>query len=386
MSTFPADVPPPPPDHRPTRPPQPPPAPASGLFGCFFGLSLLLNFLALSALFIVCLGASLSGSLSDDSRAYPETYHTGNKKAGDKVAIVNVEGVLFEGLLTYAHKQIDMAAKDDKVKAVVLRVNSPGGSVTASEDLHRRLIRLRDGDEDKGYSAKPLVVSMGSLAASGGYYIAVPGKKLFAEKTTTTGSIGVYLALPNAAKLGREYGFAMNTFKAGEIKAAGSLFHELSEKEKLVLQDMVDESYVQFLDIVEEGRPKLTRGIMLERFEVKPLRPDPLTATGKAEPYTRYRADGGTFTGQKALDLGLVDAIGTLEDAIKFAADQAELDEYKAVKYSKPQSLTGLLTGKAEVPALPDLERLEASLTPRLWYLAPGHEAAALAAAARAAK
>src|SRR5262249_13684265 len=154
--------------------------------------------------------------------AYPETHHSGDKKAADKVAVVSLDGVIFEGLLEQTHKQLDAAAKDKAVKAVVLRINSPGGSVTASEDLHHRITRLLDGDPDKGFPPKPSVASMGSIAASGGYYAAVPAQTIFAEKTTLTASIGVYAAFPNLTGACEKCGFSMNTIKAGEIKDTGS--------------------------------------------------------------------------------------------------------------------------------------------------------------------
>jgi len=107
-----------------------------------------------------------------------------------------------EGTLHYAHKEIEEAAADSRVKAVVLRINSPGGSITASDDLLRRLVNLREGKTPGHPSAKkPMVVSMASLTASGGYYIAMAAEKLFAERTTITGSIGVYAAFPNVSEL-----------------------------------------------------------------------------------------------------------------------------------------------------------------------------------------
>jgi protease-4 len=370
--------------------------PARGLFfGCLFGLSLLGNFLALAALGLVCVGLALRQS-GDDFRHFPETFHSGTRTATSKVAVVAVEGLLLEGLVSSAHKQIEQAAHDDRVKAVVLLVNSPGGSITASEELHHRLVRLRDGDPDHKLDGKPLVVSMGSVAASGGYYISVPGRKIFAEPTTMTGSIGVYASLPDLRKLGEKYGVSVRTIKAGEIKNAGSMFAEMTPKERQVFQDMVNESYIQFLDVISTDRKHLTRAVLLKRFNVQPLRPDPQADDQAAPPvpYTRYRADGGAFSTREAKELGLIDAVGTLDDAIKEAVKLAQLDSWKAIKYHKTLSLPELLLGQttAPVPAgtaslgLLDPDRLQHALTPRLWYLAPGHEAAAFAAAAQAAR
>lgn len=373
---------------QPRRPHSPsPPAPAAaargcGFTGCFLAVSVLLNLVGLAVAGLVCAG-SYSRSLEDS--AYPETHVWGEKTADDKVALVHVDGVLVEGLLDYPFKQIEKAAKDKKVKAVVLRVNSPGGSVTASAELHQRVLRLREGDAELGYPKKPLVVSMGAVAASGGYYVSVVGQKIYAEETTLTGSVGVYAAFPSVKGIEKQTGFSVEIIKAGEIKAAGSIFSELSPKDRQVLQDMVDEAYVQFLDVIEKGRPALTREKMLERFEFTPINPDPKVRP-EAKPYERYRADGGTFSGPRAKKLELVDEIGGVEDAVKEAAKLAGLDSYQTIKYAKPRSLSDVLLSKAEPPAALDLERLEHALMPRLWHLAPGYEAAAFTASARAAR
>jgi protease-4 len=360
--------------------PPAPHAPASrgpGFFGCAFALSFFLNVAAAGVFCVGCLGLLTRMSIPAESAALREETYAGSATASHKIAIVEIDGVILESLLGNVHKQIEQAAKDDNVSAVVLRVNSPGGSLTASDDLHQRIVKLRDGHA--GRPAKPLVVSMGGVAASGGYYISVPASKVFAEPTTTTGSIGVYSAFPNVAAMGEKFGFTMNTIKAGEIKDAASMFRPLEPKERQVLQDMVDEAYVQFLTVVSQGRKKLTRKKLLERFPVTPLRPDP-RAEKQAPLYSRYRADGGTFSARQAKELDLVDAVGTLDDAVTDAAAQAQLTDYRAVRYQKPFSLNSLLGVRA--PAAPagglDAQLRRASLAPRLWCLAPGYEAAGL--------
>ncbi len=354
--------------------------------GCLLGLSLFGNLVAFAAVGLFCL-FQFGGS--DDSGPR-EAFHSGNRKATAKVAIVSVEGILLEGLVSSIHKEIDQAGKDDKVKAVVLRINSPGGSVTASEELYQRIVRLRDGDEDLGRPARPLVVSMGGVAASGGYYLAVPGSTLLAEPTTTTGSIGVYISLPNVHQFTDKHGFRMVTVKAGEIKDAGSAFKEFSERDRQVYQDLVNEMYSRFLDVVSKERKKLSRARLLEHFTVQPSRPDPQAANQPpARPYTRYRADGGVFFAPRARELDLVDAIGDLDAAVKAAAKLANLapDKYKVIEYQKPRFSFLHLLGQQQAlaPGVGVLEpdRLHNALSPRVWYLAPGHDAAALAAAAR---
>jgi protease IV len=337
--------------------------------------------LALGAIFVLCIGlASSKANLGEDG-APTEKYESGSRTSAHKIAVVHLDGVILEGMLSSVHKQLEQAAKDEAVKGVVLRINSPGGSITASDDLHKRIIKLRDGDPDKKTPAKPLVVSMGSLAASGGYYAAVPAKTIFAERSTLTGSIGVYISLPNVKEMGDKYGFSMNTIKAGEIKDSGSMFAEMSPKEKQVWQDMIDDAYDQFLTVVNKGRPALTRQKLLERFTVKPLNIDPKVRQ-KAADYERYRADGGIYTAPKAKELGLIDEIGDQEAAIKAVAKLAELgDDYKAIRYEKLFSLSDLLRTSANPPrgAL-DVDQLRSALSPRVWYLAPGYEAAGMLA------
>jgi protease-4 len=360
------------------------------VFGCLFALSFLVNIAAGILIVLLCLGllGLRSGLTADSGERLREKHIAGSTAEADKIAVVSIEGVILEGFLSHVHRQIEQAAKDSRVKAVVLRINSPGGSVTASEDLHRRIVRLRDGDKDADWLAKPLVVSMGSIAASGGYYIAVPAGTLFAETTTVTGSIGVYASFPSLTGLESKVGVSMRTIKAGEIKDSASPFKEMTDKERQVLQDMIDSAYVHFLDVVEKGRkPKLTRQKLLERFMVTPVRPDPQAEPKAAAPYQRYRADGGIFTAAKAKELDLIDAVGTLEDAIKAAAKAAGLSAYNAIQYQKPRTLTDILLNShsTQAPAgLLDIDRLRAAVTPGMWYLAPGYEAAGVLAAAEA--
>jgi protease-4 len=349
-------------------------------------LSLLLNlfFLVAGGLFVLVLvvaAAATSGEVT-----IQEKFHSGKTSAQDKIAIIRIEGLILEDLLGFAHKQIDAAGQDRNVKAVVVRIDSPGGSIGASDDLYKRLVDLRDGNPDRRIEAKKhLVVSMGGIAASGGYYVAMPARTLVAERTTVTGSIGVYTALLNFADLADKYGIKMNIVKDGEVKASGSMFKKLSPEERQVWQDSVDHAYAQFLHIVEEGRPNL-KGKLREEVVHKTMTGKG-DDDGKAEPYTyvRRRADGGIFTADQALKYGLIDKIGYLDDAVKEAKQAAGVgDDYKAVTYERPVSLQELLIGgtasQSRTQVL-DPQRLASAATPRLWYLAPGAEAAGLLSA-----
>ena len=319
---------------------------------------------------------------TDDPDELREHHIAGENGAHDKIAVIRIEGVLMEGSTRFYIKQIEQAAKDDRVKAIVLRIESPGGTITASEEIHRLLTQLRDGKLRKFPDGKPrkLIVSMGAIAASGGYYIAMPAEKIFAEKTCITGSIGVYASLPNVAELINRNGIKFELIKAGGIKASGSPFHELTPQERQPWQEMVDAAYDGFLDTVVAGRPQLTKpmlrdgAIVRDRIAIRDdkgnLVKDWWGQTRKVE-YVRYRADGGTFTAPEAKKYGLIDDIGDLDDAIDAAAVSAKLTWFQAVHYEKPATFLNSLIGIQANPAAHSLDpkRLSHGLSPRLWFL-----------------
>jgi protease-4 len=375
---------------RPLRPPPPPPS-RSSFLGCAFALSFALNLIGAVAIFLLCLGVFLMRK-PDAVLPLGEKRYAGKSSASDKIAIITLDGVILEGMLGFAHKQIDQAADDKNVKAVVVRINSPGGSITASDDLYRKLLELRDGNPEKNHGPRPLIVSMGSMAASGGYYIAMPGQTLFAERTTMTGSIGVYTSFPNVKKLADKYGVEVNIIKQGQIKDSGSPFAEMSPHEQQVWQDMVNDAYQRFVEVVEKGRPMLSGGKLLEELTITPVKSGPLFLkknTDKNGRYTRYLADGGVWTAENAVKHRLVDKIGTLDDAVKAAHDVANLsDNYQAIKYERPSTLADVLGLGAQSQVsrsatLLDPARLEAGFAPRMWYLASGAELSGLFAALR---
>jgi protease-4 len=374
-------------------PPPPPPARSGG--GFFKALLVLLLFgsLGLNAVWLFSSLFSFDGS-GGEGPSLSERHYSGSHSARGKVAVIRIDGMIMEGMLGYAHKQIERAARDKDVKAVVLRVESPGGTITASDDLYQRLMELRkEGDKSGRYGehpAKKMVVSMGSVAASGGYYVSMPADAgLVAERTTITGSIGVYASFIDASQFAAEHGVKMELVKAGGVKGSGMFLQKMTPQERQVWQDMVDNAYKQFLSVVEEGRPEL-RGqlttVLYERevpkydekgnVETKDGHPQTVT-------YKRQRADGGIFTAEEAKTYGLVDEIGYLDDAVKRVAKAAGLEEYKVVMYDRPASLLSLLSGQASAPQPSglDLSRLANGMGPRVWYLAPQSELAGLCAA-----
>jgi protease-4 len=212
---------------------------------------------------------------------------------GDRVAVIVIEGVIADG--REAIEQLNRYRDLPRVKAVVLRVNSPGGAVAPSQEIHAQLTKLRTLYQEilkfRRETRKPVVASLGSVAASGGYYIAAAADRIVANPGSITGSIGVILQIPNLGGLLQKVGIKTTVIKAGENKDLGSITRDLTETERRILQDVMDDVHGQFIEAVATGR-------RLERARVESL------------------ADGRIFSGRQALGLGLVDELGDLPDAI----------------------------------------------------------------------
>lgn len=358
------------------------PPPRIGLRGILLILSLFANLGLVVALVLVLTAPA------DPSDTLTEHFYSGDATASDKVAVVRIAGVLMEGNTGFAHRQIEQAARDRAVKAVVVRIESPGGTISASEDLYRALTDLRDNTNKRyvGSGPKPLTASMGSIAASGGYYIAMPASPVYAEQTTITGSIGVFAALPNVSELATKNGVKVELVKAGDVKGGGSPFQPLTPDDRQPWQDMVDHAYDRFLSVVATGRPSLSKAQLTdEKIERQVRRYDPRglpLSDPQGHPMlaknVRYRADGGTFTPPQALDLKLIDAIADLPAAAEAAAKAAQLSRYRVVTYERPKGLVEqLLAIEAKQSGHPfSAENLGSALTPRLWYLTPNFELA----------
>jgi protease-4 len=344
----------------------------------------------------VVLGLVLLGDVPaafDPDDRLDERFYLGDHDARDKVAVVRVEGVITDAGIRYPVQQLKRAARDPHVRAVVLRIDSPGGSVTASEELYQCVLNLRD-DTGRRFPAsgpKPVRVSMGGLAASGGYYAAVAGHPVAAEPTTITGSIGVFAMLPNVAELARTHGVRVELVRAGRIKASGSFFHDLSPEERQTWQDTVDAAYDLFLDRIAAGRKldktKLRDEVVLRgETVVRDDKGTPKTEKGQEvkQPYTRTRADGGTFTAAQAKQFGLVDSVEDLPAVVRAAAAEAGLGHFRAVTYERPMGVLDLLmTGQARAQRSVEeqaIKGLGSALTPRLWYLASAANGAVIVA------
>jgi protease-4 len=246
-----------------------------------------------------------------------------------RIAIVYAEGEIVDGngneeSLVYGEKTARMlreVREDDDIKAVVLRVNSPGGSVSASEEIAREVSLLR--------KSKTVIVSMGTVAASGGYWIAMPSDRIFAEPTTITGSIGVFGLFVNFQGLFNDkLGLTFDTVKTGKFADAATITRPKTPEELVLFQDSVDWVYDQFLSKVVAGRK-------LDRAKVEEI------------------AQGRVWSGTEALKLGLVDELGGLATAVKYAATQAKLgDNFTVTEYPRPkqfaEAFTAALEGRRE--------------------------------------
>lgn len=281
-------------------------------------------------------GAKPSGQIDFSSPMgimsfYAELLGGGKKKKStkDAIAIVNVEGAIVLGAAdasplsfggksagsTPIRKALDDAAKDDSVKAVVLRVDSPGGSATASDVILAATKRVK--------GKKPLIVSMGNVAASGGYYVACGSDVIYADDSTITGSIGVVGGKLATSGLWNKVGIRWRGYGRGENAAIMSTSHPFTDAQRTRMQGWMDDIYGVF-----KGHVVAIRGAKLK----KPI--DDL-------------AGGRVYTGRQALDLGLVDRIGTLNDAIHEAAAQAKIEKYEVRLLPEPKSFIQTLLGSA---------------------------------------
>ncbi|SDZ28191.1 protease-4 [Evansella caseinilytica] len=232
-----------------------------------------------------------------------------------KIATIYLNGVIESGYDTssifesagYNHRellhQLDYAAKDGEVYGIIIRVNTPGGGVVESSEIHDKIVEIIEEYR------KPVYISMGSMAASGGYYIAAPATKIYANPQTITGSIGVIMQSINVGELASELGIESQVIKSGEYKDIMSSFREMTTEEKQILQEMIDESYEQFVDVIEAGRNNLSREDIYEL------------------------ADGRIYSGQQAYDAGLIDGVGHLDDVIDALLEELDRGKLDVIEY-----------------------------------------------------
>jgi protease-4 len=254
---------------------------------------------------------------------------------GDKIAIIEIRGVIAQssGII----EEIQQYAEEDEVKAIIFRIDSPGGGVGPSQEIHREILKM------KTKSKKKVVASMGSVAASGGYYIACASDLIIANPGTITGSIGVLMEFTNIEELFKKIGIKGIVLKSGEHKDIWSPFREMTPDERRIIQTVIDNVHQQFIQAVAEGR-KLDRAKVVEI------------------------ADGRILTGEQAKQLGLVDQMGNLQDAIEVTAKMAGIEGKPTIIYPKKRfSLLDLLVKTATSAVLETLSEKGFELNYRLF-------------------
>jgi protease-4 len=296
--------------------------------------------------------SSTMNDFNDGESKVREEFVSGSRRATDKIAVIKIDGIISSGE-GYIKHQIDQVADDKNVKAVVLRVESPGGTVSGSDYIYHH---LKDMLAERKI---PMVVSMGSIAASGGYYVSMAGgdaeKNIFAEPTTWTGSIGVIIPHYDLSGLLEKYNVSDDSIASHRFKQMGSPTRKLGETERAeerdLLQSLVNESFTGFKQIVLDSR--------------KPLRDNP--------ELQKTAFTGRIFTAKQAKEQGLVDELGFMEDAVERAAERAGIDaeNVRVVKYGKRESLAKALFGSESESrnSLTELSALIDLATPRAYYL-----------------
>jgi protease IV len=278
-------------------------------------------------------------------------------EGNDKIVVMDLSGVISEeekgtsfapepNLLAQIKEELKKAAGDPAVKAVILRINSPGGTVTASDFLHHEL------EDFKRQTGKKVIASILDLGASGGYYVAVAADRIVASPTTVTGSIGVIMLSVNVQGLLEKIGVTGTAIKSGPNKDMGSPLRPMTPDERRLFQEIIDQMYDRFVSVVADGRKNMTVD------------------------QVRRAADGRVYTAKQALDLGLVDGIGYLDDAIRLAMSEAGLHEARVVTYARPREYKDNIYSRVPAGAPQtvnlvnlDLRSFVQAGTPRFMYL-----------------
>lgn len=269
------------------------------------------------------------------------------KSAKQSVAVLKLEEIIME-TEGFFNDQIEDAFGDENVKAVVLRIDSPGGSAYTSDFFYNKITKLR---KERNI---PVVVSMGSLCASGGYYVAMAvgnenQEVIFGEPTTWVGSIGVIIPRYDLSDLAEKVGFSPDPIQSHRLKGMGSMFRPLTEEERGIFQELVNDSFARFKTVVQSGR---------KLFAEDPEKLEPL-------------ATGQIFTMTQALEGGLADKEGSQEDAVARAMKLAGLDAEKTnvFTYKKKDSLRDMLTSEAKNPQQQAFEAISNVASPKAYYL-----------------
>ena len=304
--------------------------------------------LAVGAVVVVLAVGATDGTTAP--AVYEEEYVSG--EGPQKIVVVPVEGTIASAESSVGGVQptatpeglsdaLRQVADDTSVVAVVLEINSPGGGVTASDEMHQSILDFKRNTD------RPVVVSMGDTAASGGYYISTAADRIVANETTLTGSLGVIFQLTNFSEAADKYGISQVVIKSGKFKDIGNTFREMKPEEREVFQSLVDESYAEFVSVISEGR-------------------------GLSEERVREIADGRIYSGSQAKELGLVDSFGGIDEAAIIAGTLAEAQDTTVVRYVETPTFSETLLARL-APRQPEVEQVMdaagLNLEPQPYYL-----------------
>jgi protease-4 len=296
--------------------------------------------------------------VSNSSRLRERVVQAGT--TGDKVALIEVEGMLVnarvggflqaqENKVSLFTQQMRAAAKDKSVKAVVLRVNSPGGTVTSSDTMYEIVKEFR------AKTHKPVIASAQEVAASGGYYVCCAADKIVAQPTSVVGSIGVLMNTMDFEGAMGKLGIRADAIKSGPLKDMGSPYRELGAPERAVIQEMVDEYFTRFIEVVSGNRP------------INEPRPTLPLDEGYRGVYS-----GRVFSGAKAVELGLVDQAGRLDDAITLAKQMGKAKGAKVIMYKRPYGYGGSIYASGESTPKPEANVVRLELPNSRMFLPAG--------------
>ena len=309
---------------------------------------------------------SLTGKSGRQSGRWLEEVVVEDNGSGNKIVIIDVEGIITSmsvgsrgrNMVDLIEDQLKMAADDNSVRAVLLKVDSPGGEVMASDDISRALLDFQEKQH------KPVVAAMGGLGASGGYYVSAPCQWIVANELTMTGSIGVIMSSFNYRGLLDKVGVYPQVFKSGRFKdmlRGSKSTNEVDVEERRMIQAMIDETYAKFVSVVQQGRARAHKS---NDGQGKAL----------ASNWKDY-ADGRILTGKQAYDLGFVDELGNFEAAVSRARKLCGVADANLVRYEEPFGFGNLLglfgksdTGAVKIELGLQLPKIEAG---RLYFISP---------------
>ncbi|MCM8770175.1 MAG: signal peptide peptidase SppA [Candidatus Omnitrophica bacterium] len=273
-----------------------------------------------------------------------QRFLTGNRAASEQIAVIKVAGEIYDRPESYYRRslveeiigQLEQAKEETKTKGIILKIDSPGGSIIDVEKLYTKLKEVSNH--------KPVVALLENVAASGGYYLACAAEKIVAHPLTITGNIGAVMFLPNLGDLfEKKLGIRIKVIKSGRHKDIGSPWREMNREEEQILQNLINQAYQRFLDIVVKNRHLSPNQVSLIK-------------------------DGRIFSGEESKNIGLVDEIGTLDTALEIAKKLANLKEAKAVQYYYRPSLFDLFFGYRESRfSLPGVPKIPEASLQYLW-------------------